>query len=130
MRRNVSITCLLLAWLCANGSVWNVVQVVGWVKMFHDYSENMPAAKALEITFDGSAPCHLCHLSQKGANTEREQMPRDAVLSGGMKKLLLASEELAPVVLAAPEFFWPGLVNDAGAIRIESVPVPPPRRLG
>lgn len=129
MRRNVSITCLLLAWLCANGALWNTVQVVGWMKMIHDYSESMTMTKAVEITFDGSAPCNLCHLSQKAENTAREQMPRDALLSGGMKKLLLASEELVPVVLTAPEFSWPGAVNDAGMIRTESVPVPPPRSL-
>lgn len=119
----------MFAWLCANGALWNTVQVFGWVKMFHDYSENMPASKALEITFDGSAPCKLCHLSQKAENTEREQMPRDALLSGGVKKLLLASEDLTPVMIAAPEFTWPGVVNDAGLTRTEAVPVPPPRRL-
>ena len=28
MRRKLSFACLLLAWLCANGVVWNAVQVV------------------------------------------------------------------------------------------------------
>ena len=120
---------MIFAWLCANGALWNTVQVFGWVKMIHDYSATMPAAKALEITFNGSAPCNLCHLSEKGENTARQQLPADAVLGGGMKKLLMATEELAPLVLVTPDFSWPGLVNDAGNVRTETVPVPPPRSL-
>lgn len=54
VRRNLTFACLILAWLCANGAVWNVVQVVAWARMFHDYSQVMPAAQAVQITFDGS----------------------------------------------------------------------------
>jgi len=129
VRRNFSIGCLIFAWLCANGALWNTVQVVGWAKMIRNYSNKMPMAKALEVTFDGSAPCDLCHMSEKAENTARQQLPRDAMLGGGMKKLLFATEELAPVVLITPEFIWPGIVNDVGIVRPESVPVPPPRNL-
>ncbi len=129
MRRNISIGCLLLAWLCANGALWNVVQVVGWVKMFHDYSEMMPAAKALEITFDGSAPCDLCHISQSAEDTARQQLPQDAALGGGMEKLLLLAESAPVHVVTAPDICWPDIVHDAGFARTESVPVPPPRLL-
>ena len=127
MRRRVSIVALCLAWLFANGAVWNVVQAVAWAKMFHDYSQVMPAARALRITLDGSAPCSLCHAVQKAQDTAREQLPRDAALGGGMEKLLLACESAPAVVLAAPDFAWPGVVNDAGPARTEAVPVPPPR---
>ncbi len=127
MRRHVSIAALCLAWLFANGAVWNAVQVVAWAKMFHDYSQVMPAARALRITFDGSAPCALCHLSQTGQAAAREQRPRDAALGGGMEKLLLVSESASPLVLTAPDFAWPGVAHDAGPARTEAVPVPPPR---
>lgn len=129
MRRNLSIGCLLFAWLCANGALWNVVQVVGWVKMLHEYSERMSASKALEITFDGSAPCNLCHISQSAEDTARQQLPHDAELGSGMEKLLFVSDDFVSVVGTAPDFVWPGVVNDAGLIRTESVPVPPPRQL-
>ena len=127
MRRHVSAASLILAWLFANGAVWNVVQVAGWVKMIHDYSQVMPAAAALERTFDGSAPCNLCHISQKAQDAARDQMPREAALGGGMEKLLLLAENVPAVVLVAPDFMWPGVGNDAGLIRTDSVPVPPPR---
>lgn len=118
---------MLLAWLCANGALWNVVQVVGWAKMIHDYSERMPAAKAWEITFDGSAPCPFCHLSQNAEDTARKQMPRDADLGNGIEKILLVSEAVPAVVVAEPESCWPGVAHDAGLIRTEAVPVRPPR---
>jgi hypothetical protein len=127
LRRNLSIICLLTAWLCANGALWNVVQVVGWVKMIHDYSQVMSVAKALEITFDGSAPCSLCHLSQSAQDTAREQLPHDDALGGGLEKLLLISESTAPVVVPAPDFVWPGVANATGLMRTDEVPVTPPR---
>jgi hypothetical protein len=125
--RRVSIIALFLAWLCANGAIWNVVQVVAWAKMFHDYSQVMPATRALEVTFDGSAPCQLCHISQKGQDAAREQLPREAVLGGGLDKLLLLADHVPVVVLTAPDFAWPGVANDAGPTRTGLVPVPPPR---
>ena len=127
MRRTISTTCLLLAWLCANGAVWNVVQVVAWAKMFHDYSQVMPVADALELTFDGSAPCDMCTIAQDGQDTARSQLPRDAALGGGTEKIFLIAESVPAPVLVAPDFVWPGLVHEAGLLRTEAVPVPPPR---
>lgn len=127
MRRTFSTICLLLAWLCANGAVWNVVQVVAWAKMFRDYSQIMPAAQALELTFDGSAPCDMCHIAQDGQDTARQQLPRDAVLGGGSEKIFLIADCAPVAVLVAPDFAWPGLVHEAGLTRTEAVPVPPPR---
>ena len=127
MRRHVSTVALCLAWLCANGAVWNVVQVFAWAKMFHDYSQVMPVARALEVTFNGTAPCALCHLSQKGRDAAREQLPREAAPGGGMEKIVLLSENAPVVVFAAPASAWPGVGNDAGPARTEAVPVPPPR---
>jgi hypothetical protein len=126
VRRKLAIFCLLLAWFCANGAVWNVVQVVGWAKMFHDYAQVMPAAQALELTFDGSAPCDLCHLAQEGQDATRDpQAP--APQSGGLEKILLIAECTAAPVLVAPDFAWPGIVDLSGLTRTESVPVLPPR---
>ena len=89
MRRYLSINCLLFAWLCAHGALWNVVQVVAWAKMFHDYSATMPTAEALELTFDASKPCKLCCLAKSAEDTARKQLPHDAALGGGTEKLLL-----------------------------------------
>lgn len=124
VRRKLSTFALILAWLCANGAVWNVVQVVAWAKMFHDYSQVMPAHEALRITFEGEA-CDLCHVVQAAQDTARDQLPQD--LLGGTDRVVLAFHATPPVVLTAPDFAWPGLVNEAGLTRTDAVPVPPPR---
>lgn len=127
VRRKLSITCLLLAWLCANGAVWNVVQVVGWARMFHDYSQVMPAAQALQRTFDGSAPCELCHLVQEGQDAASKMPSSPAAVGGGMEKILLMAECVPAPVLVAPDFSWPGVADAAGLTRTDAVPVRPPR---
>ncbi|MDB6113432.1 MAG: hypothetical protein JWQ83_71 [Lacunisphaera sp.] len=127
MRRKFSIGCLLLAWLCANGALWNIVQVVAWVKMLHDYSQVMSGVQAVKITFDGSAPCALCKISQHARDAAREQLPREDALGGDAGKILLLSECIPAVVLTAPDFRWPGVADAASPTRTEAVPVPPPR---
>lgn len=127
MRRHVSIGCLLLAWLCANGAVWDVVQVVAWAKMFHTYSQVMPATEALALTFDGSAPCDMCTIAQDGRDSARSQLPGDASLGSGPEKILLIADWGPTAVLIPADSTWPGLVHEAGLLRTETVPVPPPR---
>jgi hypothetical protein len=127
VRRRLSIGCLLFAWLCANGAVWNVVQVVAWAKMFHDYSQVMPVAQAIKVTFDGSAPCDVCVIAQDAQDTAREKLPRDAAL-GSVEKLVLATDfAAAPVILPKLALSWPSVIPDVGLLRTERVPVPPPR---
>ena len=126
VRRKLSLACLIFAWICANGMVWNVVQVVAWARMFQQFSQVMPAARALEITLDGSAPCPLCKISRAAQDNERKQLPQEAAL-GASDKLLLACDTSAPVVLVRPDPAWPGVGPDTGLTRTEAVPVPPPR---
>ena len=102
------------------------MQLVAWVKMFHDNAQVMTAAKAIQVTFDGSKPCELCKISQAAQETEREQLPHDADL-GGSDKILLAFHVTAPLVLHVPDTGWPGVVHDIGLTRADPVPVRPPR---
>lgn len=126
MRRRVSIAALCFAWLCANGVIWNGVQVVAWAKMIHDYSQVMPLARAIKVTFDGSAPCDLCVITEKARDTERAQLPHQAAL-GASDKLVLAFHATVPVVLTPPELTWPAIGDLTGPGRTEPVPLPPPR---
>lgn len=126
MHRKLSIFCLFLAWLCAHGAIWNVVQVVGWAKMFHGYAQIMPATQALRLTFDGSAPCDFCEIAQTGQDAARDSKA-PATLAGGVDKVLLIADCLPSPVLVAPKFSWSEVALNPGLTRIESVPVPPPR---
>lgn len=126
MRRHVSIACLILAWLCAHGAVWNVVQAVAWVNMFRGYVQQMPAEEALAATFDASRPCDLCTIAQHAQETARDQLPRDAAF-GASDKLVLDCPTVTPFVLVAPNPNWPGCLDITGPARTDTVPVPPPR---
>lgn len=127
MRRKLSLACLLAAWLCANGVVWNVVQVVGWAKMFHDYAKVMPVSQALRVTFDGSASCHFCSIAEKGSDTTREQTPQSAPLGSGLDKLLLAADFAGDFEFTPATTTWPDALPADARSRRERVPVPPPR---
>ena len=124
VRRHASIACLCLAWLCANGTIWDAVQVVAWGKMFATYSSYLTTWKALEKTFDGSKPCEICSIAQHGRDASAKQQ---AAVSAGEQKIFLTCEPVPPVVLSSPNFCWPGALNGTGSMRTESVPVPPPR---
>ena len=125
MRRRLAIFGLLLAWLCANGVVWDAVQVVAWSRMFATYSSYLPVGQALTRTFDGSKPCEICAVAQHGRDEQQRQQSPSA--PDGAERILLACETNATFVTAAPDFSWPGVVADFGLTRSEPVPVPPPR---
>jgi hypothetical protein len=127
VRRKLSIACLFLAWFCANGALWDVVQVVAWGRMFADYSTRFSAWRALEKTFDASKPCALCVAVHKAKDTARDQLPRDAALGGARDRLLLVADAAPVVIVAAPASAWPRVVEATGLVRAELVPVPPPR---
>jgi hypothetical protein len=126
VRRRLSFAALCLAWLCANGAIWNAVQVVAWAKMIKDYSRVMPIERAIRVTFDGTAPCNLCLMTEHARDASREQLPKEAAL-GAADKLLLAFQPAAIFVLTPPAPAWPGLGDLTGLYRADPVPVPPPR---
>ncbi|MES1168532.1 MAG: hypothetical protein ABUL61_05125 [Oleiharenicola lentus] len=126
MRRKISVICLLVAWLFANGVTWNVVQVVAWARMYRDNARIMPATQALQLTFSGEAPCDLCRLADSAKKTADQQLPHDAIGSGS-EKFLLACTVPAPVILLSPDSAWPGVADDTGLTRTDAVPLLPPR---
>lgn len=122
MRRTISILSLSLAWLCANGALWDAVQVFAWGKMVRDYSRIMPLVQAIEQTFDGSAPCELCV-----AVDEATQGQPESQVERSRERVLLAYQALESMVLIVPESAWPGVSHAIGLTRSDIVPVPPPR---
>jgi hypothetical protein len=126
VRRKLSLLCLLAAWLCANGVVWNAVQVVGWTKMLSDYSRVMPVTEAIKLTFSGEAPCDFCRVAESGRNQAEQQLPHD-ILGSAAERILFVADCTPLEVVAATDSTWPGLVAEAGLTRPGAVPVPPPR---
>lgn len=124
VRRTGSFIALAFAWLCAQGALWDCVQVFAWGKMLHDYSQMMPLEQAIAKTFDGSAPCELCVVVDQA---RQQETPPSQAPERGSDKVLLALHVAEQLVTPRPEFSWPEALHRTGEIRTELVPVPPPR---
>ena len=125
VRRAFPTACLLFAWLCANGAVWDVVQVFAWARMFTGYAQTMTVTTALEETFDTDKPCEICRTVSKAKETARQQTPQTVERSA--ERILLACEPPVRVVIEAPRSEWPEPFIAHAPLRTERVPVPPPR---
>lgn len=123
MRKIVSIACLLLAWLCANGALLESAQLVAWTKMVHDNARVMPLAQAIVKSLDGSAPCEICST----VDELRQQRPAPSHLERSAEKLVLVCEVPDTLFVLTPDFDWPAALASAAPVRTEAVPVPPPR---
>lgn len=126
MRRRLSIAALCFAWLCANGAIWNVVQVVAWARMIHDYARVMPATRAVQLALSGEAPCDVCNFVDTARGATRHELPREAAPAAA-DKLVLVLQTAAPIFLSCPDSTWPPIGDFSGSVRREPVPLPPPR---
>jgi hypothetical protein len=125
VRRTLAFPCLLLAWLCANGAVWDALQVVAWTRMFANYTQTMPMSAAWRETFDGSKPCAMCRGVAKAKETAQKQLPPPA--EQGEIKFVLALESFdAPVFVNNPGR-WTRVAAGTHPERTDPVPLPPPR---
>lgn len=127
MRKPVATVALLLAWLCANGALLDLVQVFAWSRMFAGYTQTMTVRAALTETFDPAKPCELC-LGVADAKEDLSQKPLPVPIERSAdKQLILALHTPGKVVIASSPEGWPAAVARAGPMRSERVPVPPPR---
>lgn len=125
VRRKLAIPCLLLAWLCANGAVWDALQVVAWTRMFTNNTETMTVSAAWRETFDGTKPCEICLGVAKAKETAQEQLP--SLAAKGEIKFVLALESADAPVFANDPGCWTSVALALPTERTDPVPVPPPR---
>ena len=125
VRRRLAIPCLLLAWLCANGAVWDALQVVAWTRMFANNTQTMTMSAAWRETFDGSKPCEMCLGVAKAKETAQKQLPPPGERTE--IKFVLAIESVdVPVFVNLPGR-WTRVAAVTHPERTDPVPVPPPR---
>jgi len=125
VRRTFAISSLFFAWICANGAVWDAVQVFAWARMFAGYAHALPVGAALRETFDPGKPCEICMAVAKAKEAEQKQAPRP--LERSTAKLVLACETQEKIQMVPLPRAWPAVPDRTGVIRREPVPVPPPR---
>ena len=128
VRRSISLYTLLFAWLCANGSVWDVVQVVAWGKMFASYAQTLSFGQSVRETMDPDKPCQLClAVSKARAATAQNRAAASSERDNRLAKLVLNREERVPFYLQTMTSEWTETAPVIGPEHIEAVPVPPPR---
>lgn len=125
VRKKIASLSLLLAWVCANGAIWDAAQLLVWGKMFSDNVRVMKVSAALEATFDPAKACQLCAGVATAKETAKQQMPQS--VERAAEKLLLVLHTPAPVLFQNESGEWPPALASVALTRAESVPVPPPR---
>ena len=125
MRRTLAIACLFVAWICANGAVWDTAQVFAWARMFTGYTQTQTVTAALDETFDASKPCPICRAVAKAKEAAQKQAPQTVERSS--EKLLLACEVPAKILIPPAKHEWTDVPPRLALTRTERVPVPPPR---
>jgi hypothetical protein len=125
MRRKLSLITLLTAWLLATGSHWDLVQTFAWGRMIATYSQSMPLAQAIKLTFTPDNLCGLCESVSEAKQHPDAALPSDGKAPG---KILLVYQP-APMFHVMPPVsgaWLPGVAVWDERERL-APPVPPPR---
>jgi hypothetical protein len=122
--RQVGRIATIAALCCAIGLHWVVLQSLAWTTMLVDYSKRAPLCQAIAQTFDGAHPCSLCHVVNRGKNSEKKSDLQSSTPKIDMICVSRAGHLTPPFVL----FVY--VVRDFCSSQIgRSPPVPPPRSL-
>jgi hypothetical protein len=114
----------VLALCCATGLHWIAFQSIAWTTMIVDYSKHAPPRQAITRTFDGMHPCSICHLVNKGKNSEKK-----SDLQPLTSKIDIICTKRA-ITLLPPFIYFEYWAGDFSFSEIgDSPPVPPPRSL-
>ena len=116
--RIVMITALCLS----IGLHWIALQSLAWTTMVIDYSKRAPLCRAIAQTFDGKHPCSLCHVVNKGKDSEK----KPDVQSSTLKIDMICAALVHRVERRCVSYEYP--LADCFSSRLgHSPPVPPPR---
>lgn len=126
MRRPFPTVCLIFAWLCANGAIWDAAQLVAWAKMFAGYAQTLPVGAAIAETFDLTKPCEMCRTVAQAKEAGQQQQGAQS-FERAIEKLPLACEAPERILIVPPPVAWPEEAPRFAVARSERVPVPPPR---
>ena len=95
--------------------------------MFSQYVGTMDAGTALARTFDSSRPCHLCRTVARAREQAKAQTPQS--MERAAEKLVLALHSPGPILFIMDVETWREPTPAKGPLRVDPVPVPPPRLL-
>jgi hypothetical protein len=124
MLRKLQVSCVLLAWLLATGSQWDLVQVFAWGRMIATYERVMPLREAVRATFTAGNECAICDLVH---DAKKDSAPVSNAPAAS-EKILLILQPAPVLVYFQPVVVWRSQGDPLvpGALRA-APPLPPPR---
>jgi hypothetical protein len=99
MRRKLQLTVVLLAWLLATGSHWDLVQTFGWGRMIATYSKTMPLSQAIRLTFTSDNMCGVCEAVSEAKQHDNKTLPSEGKTFG---KIFMVFQPVTNPILAVP----------------------------
>lgn len=125
MRRALAVLCLGFGWLCANGALWDVMQVAAWGRMFAGYSATMPLGEALRATLDPSKPCEMCvGIAKAKDESAKHALPNEQTAAA---KFVLALPTGEAPLFHEPPVEWSQAIAQVCPRRSDPVRLRPPR---
>ncbi len=120
--RRLTHLIVLVAFVFSCGGQWGVLQAVAWANMIRDYSEMVPLAQAVQMTFSGEYPCPICK-----AIAERKSSDQQKALT--LEKVEKKFPLPVAIAVARPKVsaFQYALFAVTFSSRADSPPTPPPR---
>ena len=113
---------VLAAFLFSCGGQWYALQCIAWVKMIHDYSQSVPLAEAVGMTFSGKYPCAICKAIADKKQSETNKIC--AVEKYGKK--FFSPQAAAPAGPSVSAWEYPAFSGHL-LTRAEPPSTPPPR---
>ncbi len=127
MRRKLSLITMMTAWLLATGSHWDLVQTFAWGRMIANYSQSMPLAQAIKLTF---TPDNLCGICESVSEAKQQDTAAPTTPSATVAKAelpLATAPEHVFVFCSVPAPVWPAEHRVADACARPAPPTEPPR---
>lgn len=127
MRQRVSFILALSSWLVATGSHLDVVQTIGWGRMFASYAQTMSLTEAARLTFTSDNLCGVCTFVQTSKQA-REGQAAPVPAGASDSKVILAFQASPVFVLRSPPVApWLAEQRTAAGASRSAPPTPPPR---
>ena len=122
--RRLSALVVLAAFALSCGGQWGLLQGLAWANMIREYSQVVPLAQAVQMTFSGHYPCAMCRMIAEKKTHQDEA----TLLAKHDKKLAPITAAIAAVARPASPLVFPAPKTSL-VTRADVPPTPPPRGL-
>ncbi|HEU5080997.1 MAG TPA: hypothetical protein VFT72_17425 [Opitutaceae bacterium] len=127
MWRRFKIFSVVVAWLLATGSQWEIMQTVAWAKMIAENARTMSLSAAVSETLSGQKPCSMCKFVA-GAQQQEEHSNATVPATETTGKIVLFCYEIPDAVpTQAAVNTWREFDLQALDLLRLAPPTPPPR---